>query len=95
MHVKRLVTWLELEVRGAGVKDMRLMGDAIDTINLVDVKRSGNIVKAIAEYDNNNDSRGSIFEYIVKHDWVLLKMNPISENLEGIFRKLTSAKINE
>ena len=86
---------LELEVRGAGVKDMRLMGDAIDTINLVDVKRSGNIVKAIAEYDNNNDSRGSIFEYIVKHDWVLLKMNPISENLEGIFRKLTSAKINE
>ena len=86
---------LDLEVSGAGVKDIRLMGDAIDTINLVDVKKSGSIVKVIAEYDDKNDLRGSIFEYIVKHDWVLLKMNPISENLEGIFRKLTSAKINE
>jgi len=88
-------TKLELEIRGAGIKDIRLMKDAIGAINLIDVKKSGSVVKVIAEYDDKDDLRGSIFEYIVKHDWVLLKMNPISENLEGIFRELTSVGINE
>ena len=88
-------TKLELEISGAGVKDIRSMATEFDSLNLLDVKRSGKVVKAIAEYDTKNDLRESIFSYAVNNKWVLLKMNPISEDLEGIFRELTSSGANE
>ena len=88
-------TKLELEISGAGVKDIRSMATEFDSLNLLDVKRSGKVVKAIAEYDAKNDLRESIFSYAVNNKWVLLKMNPISEDLEGIFRELTSSGANE
>ena len=86
---------LELEISGAGVKDVRSMENELDSLNLLDVKRSGKIVKAIAEYDSKSDLRESIFSYAVNNNWVLLKINPVSEDLEGIFRELTSSVINE
>ena len=88
-------TKLELEISGAGIKDIRSMASELNSLNLLDVKRSGKIIKAIAEYDAKSDLRESIFSYVVNNNWVLLKMNPISEDLEGIFRELTSSAVNE
>ena len=64
---------------------------SINGLNISDISRSKGTVKALIEYDNKSDLRSDVFKYIVESDWVLLKMNPVSENLEGIFRELTSS----
>ena len=50
-----------------------------------------NIVKMVLEYNSKSDPRADIFNYIVSKEWILLKMNLVKENLEGIFRELTSS----
>ena len=45
------------------------------------------------EYSEKDDPREEIFKFIVKSKWTLLKMNPKSDSLEDIFRKLTGKNI--
>jgi len=85
------VNKLELEISGVTIKEARLIEKSIDGMLISDISRSKGMVKALIEYDNKLDLRSDIFKYAVKHNWILLKMNPISENLEGIFRELTSS----
>lgn len=82
---------LELEISDTTIKDVRMIEKAIEGLRISDISRSEGMVKALIEYDHNSDLRSEIFNYAVNHSWVLLKMNPVSENLEGIFRELTSS----
>jgi len=82
---------LDIEVNGVTIKDFRLIEQKIDGLKILDATRVKGSIVATLEYDNKNDFRGEIFNYIVDNKWVLLKMNPVTENLEGIFRQLTSS----
>jgi len=82
---------LELEISGPTIKEVRTLSDSIKGLIISDISRSKGTIKALIEYDNKSDLRSDVFKYIVENDWILLKMNPVSENLEGIFRELTSS----
>tara|TARA_Y100000588_G_C14194504_1_gene899578 strand:- start:279 stop:1217 length:939 start_codon:yes stop_codon:yes gene_type:complete len=82
---------LELEISGPTIKDVRMIEKSIIGLSISDISRSKGTIKALIEYDNKSDLRSDVFKYIVENDWILLKMNPVSENLEGIFRELTSS----
>ena len=81
---------LELEISGPTIKDARMIAESIEGLKIIDISKSKGTIKTLIEHDNKVDPRSDIFKYIVQNDWVLLKMNPVSENLEGIFRELTS-----
>ena len=82
---------LELEISGPTIKDVRMIEKSVDGLSIADISMNKGTIKALIEYDNKSDLRSEVFKYIVENDWILLKMNPVSENLEGIFRKLTSS----
>ena len=82
---------LELEISGPTIKEARMVEGSIDGLQIRDISRSKGIIKVLIEHDNKTDFRADIFKYAVDNDWILLKMNPVSENLEGIFRELTSS----
>tara|TARA_Y100000994_G_scaffold249360_1_gene260588 strand:- start:5942 stop:6868 length:927 start_codon:yes stop_codon:yes gene_type:complete len=81
---------LELEINDSTIKDTRLIEKEIEGLRISDISRNKGVVKVLIEYDHELDLRSDIFKYAVKMNWTLLKMNPITENLEGIFRDLTS-----
>ena len=83
---------LELEISGSTIKDFRLIEQKIDGLKILDVSRSKGSIIAILQYTSKDDLRAEIFNHIVENKWILLKMNPVTENLEGIFRQLTSSK---
>ena len=82
---------LELEISGPTIKAARMVEGSIDGLQIRDISRSKGIIKVLIEHNNKTDFRADIFKYAVDNDWILLKMNPVSENLEGIFRELTSS----
>tara|TARA_B110000196_G_C21138992_1_gene662755 strand:- start:1090 stop:2028 length:939 start_codon:yes stop_codon:yes gene_type:complete len=82
---------LELEISGPTIKEARMVEGSIDGLQIRDISRSKGIIKVLIEHNNTTDFRADIFKYAVDNDWILLKMNPVSENLEGIFRELTSS----
>ena len=82
---------LELEISGPTIKEARMVEGSIDGLQIRDISRSKGIIKVLIEHNNKTDFRADIFKYAVDNDWILLKMNPVSENLEGIFRELTSS----
>ena len=82
---------LDIEVNGATLKDFRLIEQKIDGLKILNASRAKGSIVAMLEYSNKNDFRSEIFNYIVDNKWVLLKMNLVTENLEGIFRQLTSS----
>jgi ABC-2 type transport system ATP-binding protein len=82
---------LELEISGPTIKEARMVEGSIDGLQISDISRSKGIIKVLIEHNNKTDFRADIFKYAVNNDWILLKMNPVSENLEGIFRELTSS----
>ena len=82
---------LELEISGPTIKEARMVEGSIDGLQISDISRSKGIIKVLIEHNNKTDLRADIFKYAVDNDWILLKMNPVSENLEGIFRELTSS----
>ncbi len=88
---------LELDVQGATIKDFRQIEKNIENINILDVKRAKGTLESIIEYDDSSDPRVDIFNYAKDNNWILVKMNPTSDNLEDVFRNLTSgdSSINE
>jgi len=83
---------LFLEVSGAKKEDLKSLNDKIENIKITKVTKSKNGYSLNIEYDEKNDPREKLFNYIVKSKWSLLEMTPKSENLEDIFRKLTGDK---
>ncbi len=83
---------LFLEVSGAKKEDLKSLNDKIENIKITKVTKSKNGYSLNIEYDEKNDPREKLFNYIVKSKWSLLEMTPKSENLEDIFRKLTGNK---
>jgi ABC-2 type transport system ATP-binding protein len=82
---------LELEISGPTIKEARMVEGSIDGLQIRDISRNKGIIKILIEHNNKTDFRADIFKHAVDNDWILLKMNPVSENLEGIFRELTSS----
>ena len=64
----------------------------IKDLKIIEISRSRGSVNATLQAISKSDPRSDISNFIVSNQWTLLKMNPVSENLEGIFRKLTSGK---
>ena len=83
---------LFLEVSGAKKEDLKALNDKIENIKITKITKSKNGYSLNIEYDEKNDPREKLFNYIVKSKWSLLEMTPKSENLEDIFRKLTGNK---
>jgi len=83
---------LKLEITGSDKDSIKIMEDKIELIKIKSIKttKTGNIVNI--EYAQKNDPREKIFQFIVKSKWSLIEMNPQSDNLEDIFRKLTKSK---
>jgi len=84
---------LILEIQGATKEKINLLSKKIETIkiNKVSKIKAGHNVEI--EYSEKDDPREEIFKFIVKSKWTLLKMNPKSDSLEDIFRKLTGKNI--
>tara|TARA_X000001036_G_scaffold437022_1_gene481411 strand:+ start:1984 stop:2910 length:927 start_codon:yes stop_codon:yes gene_type:complete len=81
---------LYLEISGAKKEELKILSDKIENIKITKIKKSKVGYSLNIEYDEKNDPREKLFSYIVKSKWGLLEMTPKSENLEDIFRKLTS-----
>ena len=54
--------------------------------------RKKSVIESTVEYDQSLDPREQIFHYAKDSGWVILKMNPVSDNLEDVFRDLTSTR---
>ncbi len=83
---------IDIEVGGANIKDFRTIEKKIKDLKIIEISRSRGSVNATLQAISKSDLRSDIFNFVVSNQWTLLKMNPVSENLEGIFRKLTSGK---
>ena len=65
------------------------MEKTIENINIIDVARKKRMIESTIEYDSSLDPRAVIFNYAKNNNWIILKMNPTSDNLEDVFRNLT------
>jgi len=83
---------LSLEIKGATKEKIKKIQDQIENIRISKIIKSKFGHRVEIEYSEKNDPREEIFKIIAKSKWVLLEMNPKSDNLEDIFRKLTNAK---
>ena len=83
---------LILEIKNATKEKIKLLGEKIENIKINKIIKTklGHYVEI--EYSEKNDPREEIFKFIVKSKWTILEMNPKSDNLEDIFRKLTGKK---
>ena len=84
---------LSLEIKGATKEKIKKLEDQIENIkiNKINKSKAGHHVEI--EYLEKDDPREQIFNIIAKSKWIILEMNPKSDNLEDIFRKLTGKNI--
>ena len=83
---------LSLEIKGATKEKIKKIEDQIENIKISKISKSKFGHNVEIEYSEKNDPREEIFKIVAKSKWVLLEMNPKSDNLEDIFRKLTGKK---
>ena len=83
---------LILEIKNATKEKIKRLEEKIENIKINKIIKTklGHYVEI--EYSEKNDPREEIFKFIVKSKWTILEMNPKSDNLEDIFRKLTGKK---
>ena len=83
---------LILEIKNATKEKIERLEEKIENIKINKIIKTklGHYVEI--EYSEKNDPREEIFKFIVKSKWTILEMNPKSDNLEDIFRKLTGKK---
>ena len=81
-----------MEISGANVKDFRQIEKSIKGIDIINVARKKSIIESTVEYNHTSDPRAEIFLYAKEFNWIILKMNPTSDNLEDVFRTLTSGE---
>ena len=83
---------LSLQIKGATKEKIKDLENQIDHIKINKITKSKLGHHVNIEYSEKYDPREEIFKLIIKSKWIILEMNPKSDNLEDIFRKLTVKK---
>ena len=83
---------LKLELLGSKKEKIETWEEKIENIKVKNIRTTKTGNKCIVEYDQKKDPREELFALIVKSKWKIIEMNPASDNLEDIFRKLTKSK---
>ena len=83
-------TELSMDVENADENDINDMKAIIPSIDISSISKEGTYTKINIKYPKNNDPRSDIFKYAVDKGWTILEMFATKQNLEDIFRNLTS-----
>ena len=81
---------LSMDIEHANENDINDMKATIPSIGITSISKEETYTKINIEYSKNNDPRSDIFNYAVEKGWTVLEMYATKQNLEGIFRNLTS-----
>ena len=83
-------TELSMDVENADENDINDMKATIPSIDIASISKEDTYTKINIKYPKNNDPRSDIFKYAVDKGWTILEMFATRQNLEDIFRNLTS-----
>ena len=84
-------TELSMDVENADENDINNMKAKIPSIDITSISKEDTYTKINIKYPKNNDPRSDIFNYAVDKGWTILEMFATKQNLEDIFRNLTSS----
>ena len=84
-------TELSMDVENADENDINDMKAIIPSIDIAPISKEDTYTKINIKYPKNNDPRSDIFKYAVDKGWTILEMFATKQNLEDIFRNLTSS----
>ena len=84
-------TELSMDVENADENDINDMKAIIPSIDISSISKENTYTKINIKYPKNNDPRSDIFKYAVDRGWTILEMFATKQNLEDIFRNLTSS----
>ena len=84
-------TELSMDVENADENDINDMKAIIPSIEISSISKEDTHTKINIKYPKNNDPRSDIFKYAVDKGWSILEMFATRQNLEDIFRNLTSS----
>ena len=84
-------TELSMDVENADENDIKDMKAKIPSIDITSISKEDTYTKINIKYPKNNDPRSDIFNYAVDKGWTILEMFATKQNLEDIFRNLTSS----
>ena len=84
-------TELSMDVENADENDINDMKAIIPSIEIASISNEDTHTKINIKYPKNNDPRSDIFKYAVDKGWTILEMFATKQNLEDIFRNLTSS----
>ena len=84
-------TELSMDVENADENDINDMKATIPSIDIASISKEDTYTKINIKYPKNNDPRSDIFKYAVDKGWTILEMFATKQNLEDIFRNLTSS----
>ena len=84
-------TELLLEVTNAEENDISDMKATIPSINIKSIQKEKKSTNISINYVATSDPRADIFNYAVEKKWSILQMVSSKQNLEDIFRNLTSS----
>ena len=84
-------TELSMDVENADENDINDMKAIIPSIDISSISKENTYTKINIKYPKNNDPRSDIFKYAVDKGWTILEMFATKQNLEDIFRNLTSS----
>ena len=84
-------TELSMDVENADENDINDMKSKIPSIDITSISKEDTYTKINIKYPKNNDPRSDIFNYAVDKGWTILEMFATKQNLEDLFRNLTSS----
>ena len=84
-------TELSMDVENADENDINNMKAKIPSIDITSISKEDTYTKINIKYPKNNDPRSDIFNYAVDKGWTILEMFATKQNLEDLFRNLTSS----
>ena len=84
-------TELSMDVENADENDINDMKAIIPSIDISSISKEDTYTKINIKYPKNNDPRSDIFNYAVDKGWTILEMFATKQNLEDLFRNLTSS----
>tara|TARA_B100000470_G_scaffold215765_1_gene198358 strand:+ start:203 stop:1150 length:948 start_codon:yes stop_codon:yes gene_type:complete len=84
-------TELSMDVENADENDIKDMKAKIPSIDITSISKEDTYTKINIKYPKNNDPRSDIFNYAVDKGWTILEMFATKQNLEDLFRNLTSS----
>ena len=85
------MTEFSMDVENADENDINDMKATIPSIDITSISKEDTYTKINIKYPKNNDPRSDIFNYAVDKDWTILEMFATKQNLEDLFRNLTSS----